>query len=112
MLCGQYIYIINGEEMTRLVKDYIKYLLGGSKSVRLKRSMYQWGRLYQKLTEKKQYDEYWLEKAILNTPTWWDHPDKYARTVMAYIESQNEREHSVSNEYGEIDEPISDDEES
>ncbi|CAK9327611.1 unnamed protein product [Citrullus colocynthis] len=106
-----YIYIINGEELTRLAKDYIKYLLGGSKSVRLKRWMYQWGRFYQKLTEKKQYDEYWLEKAIINTPTWWDHPDNYRRTVMAYIESQHQKDNFASDDYGEIDESNSDDEE-
>lgn len=95
-LLWQYIYIISGEELTRLAKDYIKFVFGGSKSVRLKRAMYKWGRFYQKLTEKKQYDEYWLEKAIINTPTWWDHPDKYRRAVMDYMESQYENQHSAS----------------
>ncbi|XP_022140099.1 uncharacterized protein LOC111010834 [Momordica charantia] len=107
-----YIYIISGEELTRLAKDYIKFVFGGSKSVRLKRAMYKWGRFYQKLTEKKQYDEYWLEKAIINTPTWWDHPDKYRRAVMDYMESQYENQHSASNvnDDAEMDVSNSDDE--
>ncbi|XP_062174043.1 uncharacterized protein LOC133879482 [Alnus glutinosa] len=74
-----YIYIITGEELTRLAKDYIKYLFGGSQSNRLRRAMYKWGRFYKKMTEKKKYDQFWLEKAIINTPTWWDSPEKYRR---------------------------------
>ncbi|KAK9949709.1 hypothetical protein M0R45_005226 [Rubus argutus] len=48
-----YVYIISGEEWTRLAKDYLKFLFSGSESVRLKRAMYKWGRFYQKLTEKR-----------------------------------------------------------
>uniref|UniRef100_A0A2N9IVN8 Glycine-rich protein n=1 Tax=Fagus sylvatica TaxID=28930 RepID=A0A2N9IVN8_FAGSY len=48
-----YIYIITGEEIARLAKDYIKYLFGGSQSARLKRAMYKWGRFYKRMTEKK-----------------------------------------------------------
>ncbi|KAJ9190659.1 hypothetical protein P3X46_001839 [Hevea brasiliensis] len=63
-----YVYIISGEELTRLAKDYIKFVLGGSKSVRLKRVMNKWKRFYQRLTEKKEVDKLWLERAIINTP--------------------------------------------
>ncbi|MBA0753628.1 hypothetical protein Gogos_021305, partial [Gossypium gossypioides] len=53
-----YVYIITGEELARLAKDYIKYLFGGSKSVRLKRTMYKWSQFFEKLTEKKEYDKF------------------------------------------------------
>lgn len=72
-----YVYIITGEELARLAKDYIKYLFGGNQSNRLRRAMYKWGRFYKKLMEKKKYDKFWLEKSIINTPTWWDSPEKY-----------------------------------
>ncbi|KAF2321954.1 hypothetical protein GH714_004804 [Hevea brasiliensis] len=75
---NEYVYIISGEELTRLVKDYIKFLLRGSKSVRLKRVMYKWKRFYQRLTEKKEVDKLWLERAIINTPTVYDSPTKQA----------------------------------
>lgn len=87
----QYVYIISGEEMARLAKDYIKYLFGGSQSARLKRAMYKWGRFYKKLTEKKVVDQFWLEKAIINTPTWWDSPEKYRRLFKSYEESNSDK---------------------
>ncbi|TYH35612.1 hypothetical protein ES332_D13G204600v1 [Gossypium tomentosum] len=62
-----YVYIITSEELARLAKDYIKYLFEGSKSVRLKRTMYKWSQFFEKLTEKKDYDKFWLEKAIITT---------------------------------------------
>jgi len=34
----QYIYVINGVELTKLARDFIKYLLGGAQSIRLKRA--------------------------------------------------------------------------
>ncbi|XVE59584.1 hypothetical protein DITRI_Ditri05aG0057500 [Diplodiscus trichospermus] len=67
-----YVYIITGEELVRLAKDYIKFLFGGSKSVRLRRAMYKWRKFFEKLIEKKEYDKYWLEKAIITMPTWLD----------------------------------------
>ncbi|KAK4746507.1 hypothetical protein SAY87_012819 [Trapa incisa] len=72
-----YAFIITGEELTRLAKDYIKYLFGRNKSVRLRRAMYKWGRFYKRMTEKKEIDPYWLEREIINTTTWWDSPEKY-----------------------------------
>lgn len=87
-----YIYIIDGAEIARLVKDYIKFLFGGRKSVRLTRALYQWERFWMKLTEKKEVDRFWLEKAIINTPTWWDHPEKYRLLLRAYLQQQQRSE--------------------
>ena len=86
----QYVYIITGEELTRLAKDYIKYLFGGNQSNRLRRAMYKWGRFYKKMTEKKKYDKFWLEKAIIGTPTWWDSPEKYRRLIMSLGSNSDE----------------------
>ena len=86
----QYVYIITGEELARLAKDYIKFLFGGNKSVRLRRTMDKWRSFFEKLTEKKEYDKYWLEKAIITTPTWYDSPDKYRRVLNSYIESESD----------------------
>ncbi|OMO89203.1 hypothetical protein COLO4_19851 [Corchorus olitorius] len=72
-----YVYIISGEELGRLAKDYIKFLFGGNKSVRLKRAMNKWRRFFENLKEKKESDELWLEKAIITTPTWLCHPCCY-----------------------------------
>lgn len=90
MILLQYIYIISGEELTRLAKDYIKYLFGGTESVRLKRALNHWRRFYKQLTEKKETDKYWLEKEIINTPTWWDSPEKYHRMFRTYEESNSD----------------------
>lgn len=86
-----YIYIISGEELFRLAKDYMKYLFGGSQSVRLKRALYRWGRFKKKMTEKEEVDKYWLEKAIINTPTWWDSPEKYRRMARSILEDSDQR---------------------
>ncbi|XP_077235251.1 uncharacterized protein LOC143877216 [Tasmannia lanceolata] len=75
-----YIYIIRGEELTRLASDYIRYLFGGRESVRLTRAMYVWGRFGKRLTTKKVVRNDWLEDAILNTPTW-RHDPRRARRV-------------------------------
>lgn len=86
-----YMYIISGAEIARLAKDYIKFLFGGKTSVRLSRVFDQWERFVKQLKssmEKKEVDRYWLEKAIINTPTWWDHPEKYRRILRAYIQMQ------------------------
>ncbi|KAJ9178305.1 hypothetical protein P3X46_010199 [Hevea brasiliensis] len=85
-----YVYIISGEELTRLVKDYIKFLLRGSKSVRLKRVMYKWKRFYQRLTEKKEVDKLWLERAIINTPTMYDSPTKYRQILRSMLASNED----------------------
>ncbi|XP_054812799.1 uncharacterized protein LOC129313582 [Prosopis cineraria] len=59
-----YVYVLTGEELTKLAKDYINYLYSGRRSVRLKRAMFKWDRLCQSVTEKV-VDRQWLEKAML-----------------------------------------------
>ncbi|KAF7836373.1 uncharacterized protein G2W53_011232 [Senna tora] len=85
-----YIYILTGQELTKLARDYIKYIFGGSQSVRLKRVMSRWGYYYLSMTEKNMVDKYWLEKAILNTPTWWNDPDDYREVITNYLESNSD----------------------
>ncbi|KAK7310091.1 hypothetical protein RJT34_07350 [Clitoria ternatea] len=83
-----YIYILTGEEITKTVRDYIKYLFGGSQSVRLRNAMYQWGEIYDMLIPQEvELDKYWLEKAILNTPTWWHDPGVYREVVRNYLKA-------------------------
>lgn len=89
----QYIYIIAGEELTKLGKDYIKYLLGGSKSVRLSNAMDALESFWKTLSDNKLvYDKYWLEKEILNTTTWFDGPEKYRRMLRSYRERSADEE--------------------
>ena len=49
--------------------------------------MQDWGEFYQSLTEKQEVDKYWLEKAIIDTPTWWHDPDDYLVVVSNYLRS-------------------------
>lgn len=59
-----YIFIVSGEELTRLGKDYIKYLCGANKSVRLRRAMCKWSFVYQWLTHKMGVQKNWLEREV------------------------------------------------
>ncbi|KAK0607974.1 hypothetical protein LWI29_023438 [Acer saccharum] len=85
-----YIYIIRGEELTRLGKDYIRYLYGGHKSIRLKNAMYSWERFWKQLGEKVMYDKNWLEKLIINTQTWYNSPDKYRLFLRSHMASKSD----------------------
>lgn len=90
-----YIYMIRGEELMRLARDYIKYLFGAKKSVRLTRAMYQWQKLYESITRKEVVREDWLERAIIRTPTWWHKPELWRRLAESYYRDykrQQERE--------------------
>lgn len=89
-LISLYLYILHGPEITRLAKDYFRFLISGSKSVRLKRAMYVWGRFWKSLTQKKKKvapedSMALLQREILNTPTWFDSPSKYQHIVKAYM---------------------------
>ncbi|KAK9288544.1 hypothetical protein L1049_017003 [Liquidambar formosana] len=86
--------------MSRLAKDYIKYLFGAKKSVRLRRAMYKWRCFYKRLTSKKEVQKDWLERAIINTPTWWDSPTKYRRILRnaASRSFQEEKFHNLPHE--------------
>ncbi|GKV21290.1 hypothetical protein SLEP1_g31283 [Rubroshorea leprosula] len=85
-----YVYIINGEELLLLIKDYVTYQFRGTKSTRLIQAMDKWGRFYENLTEKKVYDQHWLEQAIINTRTWFDYPEKYGRVFSSSLTSNSE----------------------
>ncbi|KAF8402334.1 hypothetical protein HHK36_013288 [Tetracentron sinense] len=82
-----YIYIINGEELTKLARDYIKSLFGANKSVRLRRAMYQWGKFYNGMTRKEVERRDWLERAIINTPTMWHNPARLRRLIRSHLAS-------------------------
>ncbi|GMH30677.1 hypothetical protein Nepgr_032520 [Nepenthes gracilis] len=83
-----YIYIINGQELTRLAKDYIRYLFGAKKSIRLTRAMEEWESFFRSLTQKPEVDPHWLEREIVSTTTWWDSPQKYRAILDSYLESK------------------------
>ncbi|XP_052206063.1 uncharacterized protein LOC127810563 [Diospyros lotus] len=85
-----YIYIIDGEDITRLVQDFIKFLFSGKQSFRLRRVSYEWGRFFQRLNTKEEVQEDWLERAIINTPTWYDSPEKYKRILRSRLASRSE----------------------
>ncbi|CAI0540933.1 unnamed protein product [Linum tenue] len=87
-----YIYIINGEDMTRILKDYLKYVFSGNKSVRLAKVLDQWQSYRQKMAEKTVVDKFWLEREIINTTTWYDNPDKYRRIYRAYVQAANDND--------------------
>ena len=84
----QYVYIIRGAEMRLLAKDFIKYIFGGKPSIRLSRVLKKWERIFKSSRGKEiMVDRYWLERAIILTPTWWDHPEKYKRILIQSIQS-------------------------
>ncbi|KAK1294166.1 hypothetical protein QJS10_CPA16g00118 [Acorus calamus] len=73
-----YVYLIQGEELTRLARDYIKYLFGAKSSVRLRQAMAKWAKFKELASAKKTRRKDWLQRAILLTPTWWNSPEKLA----------------------------------
>ncbi|RWW43071.1 hypothetical protein BHE74_00051302 [Ensete ventricosum] len=81
-----YVLMISGEELTRLVRDYIKYLFGVKPSVRLTRAMKKWRKFYRKIAWKGVVREDWLEREIVATPTWWHKPRWLAFAVKTYYE--------------------------
>lgn len=76
-----YIYLIRGAELTRLARDYVKYLFGSSPSMRLTRSIKKWERFCNKFIVTVDTRDDWLERAIVATPTWWHKPRKLARLM-------------------------------
>lgn len=93
VLCfWQYTYIINGEELMKLARDYFRFLSGKPKTVRLTRALDGWNRFMETMSKPREYDEYWLEKAIINTPTWYDSPDKYKQVLKAYVDSKTDEQ--------------------
>ncbi|WOG86951.1 hypothetical protein DCAR_0206170 [Daucus carota subsp. sativus] len=78
-----YVYIIAGDEVIAFFKDILRFLARRPNN-RFSNMFYRFGRQYQ---TQYQEDPYALEKAILNTPTWWDSPTKYKRMIKAYLAS-------------------------
>lgn len=93
----QYIYIIDGEDITALAKDFIKFIFTGKKSIRLGRVFYGLSRFLQQFNYKPEVQENWLECAIINTPTLFDGPNKYKRILRSrfgsrYIDNEDEQD--------------------
>lgn len=61
----QYYVFLSGPEILLLCSDYIKYLNGRRPSVRLKKEMNNWRRIYEGLTRMLNPNKHWLEVAIL-----------------------------------------------
>ncbi|KAI3866137.1 hypothetical protein MKX03_008741 [Papaver bracteatum] len=82
-----YAYIIRGDEIARVGKDILKFIITRKKSLRLERIGDRWRRLYRRLAKKDQVqrDPFWLERAILNTPTWWHDPVQYKRYLASRL---------------------------
>ncbi|WOK93102.1 hypothetical protein Cni_G01795 [Canna indica] len=57
-----YILITSGEELTRLTRDYIKYLFGAKVSTRMIRTMEKWHRICRGITWKEIVQQDWLEE--------------------------------------------------
>lgn len=75
-----YVMLIRGEELTRLARDYIKYLFGGKMSMRLERCMSDWRKFYDSILWIPPRED-WLERAIVATPTWWYNPRQLLRMM-------------------------------
>ncbi|KAL0305507.1 UNVERIFIED_CONTAM: hypothetical protein Sradi_5968000 [Sesamum radiatum] len=86
-----YIYIIDAEEVTVLAKDLTRYLFRRQQSIRLRRLMNRWKRFFERMKKREVFDDpYWLEREILNTPTWYDSPAKYRLIAKAYLNSRSD----------------------
>lgn len=96
----QYLYIVNGAELMMLIRDFIKYVCGGKQSMRLARTIHMWQCLLGLDKETDDRDDYWLQKAIIRTPTWFDSPKKYRRMLRAV---QKKIMQSNDNEYDNDD---------
>ncbi|PKA56241.1 hypothetical protein AXF42_Ash011170 [Apostasia shenzhenica] len=86
-----YIYMIQGAELTKLARDYIKYLLGGIPSMRLKRVMDKWRESHDKVLPTE-YSDDWLERRIVDTPTWWNRPEELVRDAESSTSDDDEDE--------------------
>lgn len=62
----------------------------GTKSVRLINAMEAWQKFKKKITDEEETDSLWLEKAIINTPTMYDSPQKYRRLFGYATESESD----------------------
>ncbi|PIN23444.1 hypothetical protein CDL12_03820 [Handroanthus impetiginosus] len=74
-LISLYTYIIRPQFCKSLVEDLIQLVFKRQVSFRQRQFMDKLKRVFEK--KRVEDDPYWLERAIINTPTWFDHPIKY-----------------------------------
>lgn len=86
-LLSLYIYLIMGKELLRTIFDFLRFIVGLGKTSRIKRILVRLGKLYKSTKRRKITDEHFLEKAILNTPTWWYDPQDFRTAVKNYYAS-------------------------
>ncbi|KAL4587174.1 hypothetical protein LXL04_000041 [Taraxacum kok-saghyz] len=115
-LIALYLYIIANDQVTLFITDTLKFL-AGKKGPRLRSIMYDFGRLYQSLNTRVPYDPYWLEKAIITTPTFYDSPKKYENIIKSIrraskddmdTDSDNDNKASSDNMYTNDDDDDND----
>ncbi|KAL1555861.1 hypothetical protein AAHA92_11552 [Salvia divinorum] len=105
-----YIYVIEGEEITVLAKDLLRFLFKRQMSIRLRRLIEEWQDFFQRMKDKPAYDPYWLEREILSTTTWYDSPAKYVYAANALIQREsttNQRESPFGQPESASDQPES-----
>lgn len=85
-----YIYLINGKELLRTIFDFLRFIVGLGQTNRIKKIMVTLGKLYRSTKQRKITDEHFLEKAILNTPTWWYDPEDFRTAVKNYYASNSD----------------------
>nr|AFK48138.1 unknown [Lotus japonicus] len=73
-----YICVIDGVELAKLSKDILKYLFGGTQSLRLKKAIYKWTRFFKLLTGNRKVLKNELEEA----PTQRNNLDYYHDDVL------------------------------
>ncbi|XP_076899183.1 uncharacterized protein LOC143552981 [Bidens hawaiensis] len=98
-----YLYIIRHDQLKLFIRYIFDFILG-KKGPRIRTIMYAFAEFYQKFRATVPYDPYWLEKAIILTPTWWDSPEKYRRVLKLSDPSDRAIKSSKRNFYSDSDE--------
>ncbi|KAL5214593.1 hypothetical protein ABZP36_003745 [Zizania latifolia] len=76
-----YIHIIRGEELYRLARDYIRYLVTGKRTFQLKRAMLNWHNFSEGITKKDSTQEDTFERSVASEPMWWQQPLKFVHPI-------------------------------
>ncbi|CAN0927102.1 hypothetical protein LINGRAHAP2_LOCUS35691 [Linum grandiflorum] len=72
-----YVYLLHGLEMNRLAKDYVKFLLTGTKSARMKRLIWKWESFLQFLLDTKESYKSRLLRQMVNVASRFSGVAKY-----------------------------------
>ncbi|XP_024967597.1 uncharacterized protein LOC112507298 [Cynara cardunculus var. scolymus] len=83
-LIAMYVYIVMGDRVITFIAEGFEFL-AGKRGPRLRTIMQEFAQFYETYRAKVKVDPYWLEKAIISTPTWWDSPRKYRRALRPQI---------------------------